>query len=88
MANIKSAKKAIRVTAKVTDNNHELKAKVKNVIKDCEKAITEKDLKLAKDSYSTVQKTIDKAQAKGLVKKNTAAREKARLNDKIKAMNK
>jgi small subunit ribosomal protein S20 len=88
MANIKSAKKAIRVTEKVTNNNHELKAKVKNVIKDCEKAIITKDLESAKANFNSVQKTIDKAQAKGLVKKNTAAREKARLNDKIKAMNK
>ena len=34
MANIKSSKKAIKVIAKKTDNNHEAKAKVKNLIKD------------------------------------------------------
>ena len=33
MANIKSSKKAIKVIAKKTDNNHEAKAKVKNLIK-------------------------------------------------------
>ena len=37
MANIKSSKKAIKVIAKKTDNNHEAKAKVKNLIKDIEK---------------------------------------------------
>ena len=40
MANIKSSKKAIKQIAKRTDNNHELKATVKNNIKNCEKAIS------------------------------------------------
>lgn len=88
MANIKSAKKAIKVTKKVTANNHELKAKVKNIIKDTEKAINANDVDAAKKSLKNVQITIDKAQAKGLVKKNTAARQKARLNKKVKEMNK
>jgi len=38
MANIKSSKKAIKVIAKKTDNNHEAKAKVKNLIKDIKKS--------------------------------------------------
>lgn len=87
VANIKSAKKAIKVTAKVTANNHELKAKSANLIKNCDKAINAKDKKQASELYIKVQKTLDKAQAKGLMKKNTVAREKSRLNAKIKAMN-
>ena len=86
MANIKSAKKDIRRTKKVTTNNHELKARVKNDIKKCEKAIMAGDKKLAVETLKTVQKTVDKALAKGLVKKNTAAREKSRLNNKVKEM--
>ena len=88
MANIKSAKKDIKVTRKVTANNHELKAQVKNIIKNTEKAIDAKDAKLAQENLKKVVKTIDKAQAKGLVKKNTASRQKARLNKKVKEMNK
>ena len=88
MANIKSAKKDIKVTRKVTANNHELKAQVKNIIKNTEKAIDAKDSKLAAANLKKAQTTIDKAQAKGLVKKNTAARQKARLNKKVKEMNK
>ena len=88
MANIKSAKKAIKVTKKVTANNHELKARVKNSIKNVEKAILSGDKEKANVTLKTMQKTIDKAQAKGLVKKNTAAREKSRLNNKVKEMNK
>ena len=88
MANIKSAKKAIKVTKKVTANNHELKARVKNTIKDCEKAIAANDKERATSTLKTMQKVIDKAQAKGLVKKNTASRQKSRLNNKVKEMSK
>ena len=42
MANIKSSKKAIKVIAKKTDNNHEAKAKVKNLIKDMKKYVDPK----------------------------------------------
>ena len=87
MANIKSAKKDIKRTRKVTDNNHELKAKVKNSIKNVEKAIASGDKKLASEALKNLQKTIDKALSKGLVKKNTASREKSRLNNKVKEMN-
>ena len=41
MANIKSSKKAIKVIAKKTLNNHEPKAQVKNLIKDVENAIND-----------------------------------------------
>ena len=39
MANIKSSKKAIKVIAKKTENNHELKARVKNLIKETKKLL-------------------------------------------------
>ena len=64
MANIKSAKKDIKRTKKVTLNNHELKARVKNDIKKCEKAIISGDKKVADEAFKNVQKTIDKALAK------------------------
>ena len=86
MANIKSSKKAIKVIAKKTDNNHELKARVKNSIKKCEKAIVNKDVEEAKKANLEVQKNIDVATSKGLIKKNTANRQKARLNKKVKDM--
>lgn len=87
MANIKSSKKAIKQITKTTLNNHELKARVKNSIRNAEKAIAAKDVESAKTLVKEVQVNIDKAQAKGLVKKNTAAREKSRLNKKVKEMN-
>ena len=87
MANIKSSKKAIKQIAKTTQNNHELKARVKNSIKNAEKAIAAKNKEEAISLVKEVQVNIDKAQAKGLVKKYTAAREKSRLNKKVKELN-
>lgn len=86
MPNIKSSKKAVKVIAKKTTANHEYKARVKNSIKNCEKNITTGDKNAAATKYKDVQKNIDKACQKGLMKKNTANRQKSRLNKKIKEM--
>ncbi len=86
MANIKSSKKAIKVIAKKTEANHEYKARVKNSIKNCEKAIEAKDVAAATEELKKVQKNIDTAVSKGVIKKNTADREKSRLNNKVKGM--
>ncbi len=86
MANIKSSKKAIKVIAKKTLANHDYKARVKNSIKECEKAIAAKEVDAATEALNKVQKNIDKAVSKGIMKKNTADREKSRLNKKVKDM--
>lgn len=86
MANIKSSKKAIKVIAKKTEENLDYKARVKNSIKACEKAIAAKDVAAATEAVKKVQKNIDKAVSKGVIKKNTADREKSRLNTKVKDM--
>lgn len=86
MPNIKSSKKAVKVIAKKTDENHELKARVKNLIKSCEKVIASGNIEEANKVYKDLQKNIDKALQKGLIKENKASREKQRINAKIKNM--
>ena len=86
MANIKSSKKAIKVIAKKTDNNHELKMRVHNLIKNCEKEIADNNKENADKLLQDYQKYMDKAVSKGLIKKNTADREKSRLTQKVKNM--
>jgi len=86
MANIKSSKKAIKVIAKKTENNHELKARVKNLIKDCDKAIAQNDKETANKLFLDTQKYIDQAASKGFIKPNTASRQKSRLSQKLKEM--
>lgn len=84
MANIKSSIKDMKSIATKTPQNHEYKAKVKNAIKNCEKAILAKEYDKALEYLKLVQKNIDVAARKNLIKKNTANRQKARLNKKIK----
>lgn len=86
MPNIKSSKKAVKVIAKKTNAAHEYKARVKNSIKNCEKAIAAKDVETADKIVKDVQKNIDKAVSKGVITKNTAARQKSRLSQKVKNM--
>ncbi len=86
MPNIKSSKKAVKVIAKKTENNHELKARVKNLIKNCDMAIKANDKDKATGLFNDMQTTIDHAVSKGLIKSNTAARQKSRLSNKLKGM--
>jgi len=82
--NIKSSKKAVKVIAKKTENNHEPKARVKNLIKDIEKALVAGDVEKANTTFKTFQKAVDDAVSKGLIKSKTADRQKARLAQKVK----
>lgn len=83
---IKSSKKSVKTDkAKTVSNNFYTKT-VKNAIKNTEKAIDAKDMEAAKENYKTTVQAIDKACSKGLIKKNTCARQKARLNKKVKEM--
>jgi len=86
MPNIKSSKKSVKTDAKTTLQNNVYTAKVKNSIKKCEKAIKEGNKEVASETLKTVISNIDKACSKGLVKKNTCDRQKARLNKKVKEM--
>ena len=86
MPNIKSSKKAVKVIAKKTEENHELKARVNNLIKACEKEIKAGNVDEATAKFKDLQKYIDKAFQKGLIKENKVNREKSRINAKIKNM--
>lgn len=86
MPNIKSSKKAVKVIAKKTDENHELSARVKNLIKSLEKVIAEGNKEEVNKLFKDFQMNIDKALQKGLIKENKVNREKQRLNTKIKNM--
>jgi small subunit ribosomal protein S20 len=72
MANIKSAEKRIRTTAKKTARNRRVKTKLRHVIK-------KHRTTAAADSLPATAAEIDRAAAKGVIHKNTAARYKSRL---------
>lgn len=85
MANIKSAKKRIKVIETKTLRNKMIKTKVKTYIKKLESAIAAGDKALAHERLVAATTEIDKAASKGIFHKNTAARKISRL---AKAVNK
>ena len=86
MANIKSAKKRIKVTETKTLNNRMIKSALKTAIKKFETAVEAKNNEEAKALYTSVVKSLDMAASKGVVHKNMAARKKSRLATKLNAM--
>ncbi len=79
MANIKSAKKRIEVTAIRTARNKSIKSKVKTAIKKVEAAIVSGDKEAAAAALKVATVEISKAQSKGVYHKNNAARKVSRL---------
>lgn len=85
MANIKSAKKRILVIETKTLRNKMVKSKVKTLVKKVDAAIAASDKAAAAAALKDATIAIDKAAAKGIFHKNTAARKISRL---AKAVNK
>ncbi|OON93032.1 MAG: 30S ribosomal protein S20 [Epulopiscium sp. Nele67-Bin001] len=79
MANIKSAKKRIKVIETKTARNRSIRSKVKTYSKKVVGAVNKGDVALAKTHLEQAYKVIDQATAKGVYHKNTAGRKKATL---------
>lgn len=86
MANMKNAKKKIKVIAKETERNNNYSASMKTACKNVEKAINAKDKNKATDNLKVAIKKIDKAKSAGVITDNKAARNKSRLTKKVNAM--
>lgn len=79
MANIKSAKKRIKVIETKTARNKCIKSKIKTYVKKVEAAVAAKDAAAAKDALVAATKEIDMAASKGIYHKNAASRKISRL---------
>ncbi len=79
MANIKSAKKRIKVIATKTARNRAIKSAVKTYTKKVLAAVAANDKALADANLVVAVKAIDKATAKGIFHKNAASRKKSSL---------
>lgn len=86
MANIKSALKRIKITKFKTRRNKIIVSSLKTSIRRFEDSVKAGNMNEAKEQYKKVASLIDKAVAKGTLHKNTAARKKSRLSQKIKAI--
>lgn len=86
MANMKNAKKKIKVIAKKKKSNNEYKTSMRTAMKNVEKAILANDKDKANDALGVAIKRLDKATSKGVVTKNFCARNKSRLTKKVSEM--
>lgn len=79
MANIKSAKKRVKVIEKKTLRNKMIKSRVKTAIKKVVAAVEAGNKAEATTLLPLAIAEIDKAKSKGIYHKNTAARKVGRL---------
>lgn len=79
MANIESAKKRIRQTAKKTKNNRVFRSSARTYIKKTRQLIAEGNLEEAELTARQAYKTLDKAARKRVIHPRNAARRKGRL---------
>lgn len=83
MANMKNAKKKIKVNIKKTVENNNYSASMKTACKNVERAVDSKDKNKANENLKVAIKKIDKATTAGVITKNKAARSKSRLTKKV-----
>ncbi|MDA2922050.1 30S ribosomal protein S20 [Patescibacteria group bacterium AH-259-L07] len=84
----KSAAKALRQSKKREARNKVIKENINWLRRQFLKAIASKKKKQAADIYLQLQKVLDRAVQKGVLKKNTAARKKSRAVKKLNAIKK
>ena len=83
MANIKSQKKRILTSEKAAARNRAVKSSVKTAVKKVRVAIENGDKAAADAALLAATSSIDKAKAKGVIKKNTASRKVSRLSQAV-----
>ena len=86
MANTKSAKKAVRVTARRTAVNKTRRSRVRGFMRKVEEAIASGDKAAAAEALKVAQPEIMRGAQKGIMHKNTASRKISRLSGRIKSI--
>ncbi|AGL00824.1 30S ribosomal protein S20 [Desulfoscipio gibsoniae] len=79
MPNIKSAAKRVLIIKKRTERNRRIKSTVRTAVRRFHEAMTVDNKEDAQVKLRRALVTIDKAVTKGVLHKNTAARQKSRL---------
>ena len=86
MANIKSAKKRIKVITKKTLRNKMIKSQTKTAIKKVDAAIAANDKEAAGVALRAAISEIGKATSKGIYHKNNSSRKISRLSRAVNRM--
>jgi len=79
----KSAKKSLRQNKKRARRNIQRKKKIRGLIKEVKKMLSENKVEEAKKLLPEIYKSLDKAAKVGTIKENTAARKKSRITKLI-----
>lgn len=85
MANIKSAKKRIRVIDKKTARNRRIKNHLKAVLKSFEVAMAEGNLEVAGEKLRLAEKKLKQAASKNTISKQSASRKTSKLTKRFNA---
>ncbi|AXF54668.1 30S ribosomal protein S20 [Salicibibacter kimchii] len=83
MANIKSAKKRVRLNEEQRVKNQAFKSSMRTTIKEFDKKLENQDVEGAKDTFKLAEKKVDKAVSKGILHRNSAARKKSQMERKL-----
>jgi len=86
LANSVSARKRARQAERHRMRNASLRSNVRTAIKKVLRSIEAGDKDAAANAYKEVVPAIDRSVSKGVMHKNTAARNKSRLNQHVKEM--
>ena len=87
MANIKSAKKRVLVTAIKTERNKAIRSEVKTYVKRVEAAVVAGDKAVAESELKAAIKVIEMAGSKGVYHDNTVSRKVSRLTKLVNKIN-
>ncbi|MCC7154317.1 MAG: 30S ribosomal protein S20 [Bryobacterales bacterium] len=86
MANHVSSLKRVRITERRTAINRMRKSRLRTSIRAFRKLLEKKDVAAVTHALSTTFSMVDRAAKWGIIKKNTAARYKARLHARVKKL--
>lgn len=86
MPNIKSSERSVKTDAERRARNFAVRSTIKTVSRKVLESVTAGNSDEAKALLVKASRTIDKAAAKGVVHKNSAARKKSRLALKLNAL--
>ena len=85
MANIKSAKKRVKVTAKKTAVNRRIKDELKGIMKSYDKALAEEDIAQAEELRAKAEKKFMQAAAHHTISKQAASHKVSQVTKKLNA---
>ncbi|MDA8420418.1 MAG: 30S ribosomal protein S20 [Pseudomonadota bacterium] len=86
MANTVQAKKRVRQAQKHRQHNTAMRSTLRTQMKKVLKAVESKDVAAARTAFRDAMSVIDRAAGKGLIHRNSAARHKSRLNERLRAL--